>query len=165
MDSIFERLKKENEELKQENDHLTSQLHFLLNNYEREDTCQTHYSMIDNIAIGDRDSSYSTFPTVLDISPFHIKNSVTRHFGKTVYKIRFSDTDLVDQLLMVESLPINERILFHCETGLTYSALFAIVYLTKKESCALKKTIDRVKRIRNIEIDSYLDLLHFLNLN
>jgi hypothetical protein len=157
-------LTQKNSDLMKENRDLKEQLHFLLNREEREDTCQTNYSIITlHMAVGDYNSSYSTFQIVVDFSFSSASDklyTLHNHFGKRVYRVNIKDEpsqkntmltlieDLLPQLL--EHTKDGQRILFHSQHGVSRSATMAIAYLCKKETLSYKDAYALLKEARPV---------------
>ncbi len=154
-----------NHDLVKENRELKERLHFLLNPEEREDVCQMHYSIITlNMAVGDYNSSYSTFPVVVDLSCSSNTSdklyTLHSHFGKKVYKVNIKDDPsqknvmlrVLHELLpqLIENTKDGQRILFHSQHGVSRSATLAIAYICKKESLSYKESYTLMKEARPV---------------
>lgn len=132
--------------------------------------CQNnHYNMItDKIAVGDCYSSYNDFNIIINLfGEFNGCKSdqaiLIEENNKKIYNVGLIDKPeykenalifinfLIPKLINYE----NEKILFHCHSGVSRSATFAIAYLMKKHKLTKDKAFDLVKSKRSIINPNY----------
>ena len=132
--------------------------------------CQNnHYDMINNkIAVGDCYSSYDDFNVIVNLfGEFNGCKSdqviLVEENNKKIYKVGLIDkSEYKDDALIFINFLIprlmndkDEKILFHCHSGVSRSATFAIAYLIKMYKLTKDEALNLVKSKRSIINPNY----------
>ena len=129
--------------------------------------------VIDNIFIGSFDDSFDINQMVKN-NILHIINvakecnNINIQKNITYHKFNINDCNDFSQEILDNVYNLinifsenNENILIHCRHGVSRSATFVLYYLIKKHNLGLQKSIEHLKKCRNI-IDPSVTLINIL---
>jgi len=122
----------------------------------------SYHMITENIGIGSYESKYENFDVIIDLN--YPENGVKEND----IKVRKQNQKLIISIGLVNSnynedgcykylceiIPllykyyINKKILFHCFSGVSRSAIFCIAYLSYSKSISIKQSYQKVKDIR-----------------